>query len=141
MASDGGLWDCIKSGMKDVHWVRVETWQTVAGVPDLNGCLNGVEVWIENKFTDAWAVKIRPHQIGFMEKRRRHGGRTFLMIRRRHSGGPQKGPAVDELWLFNGNDARSVSEYGLDKCKPPLLMCSGGPAKWNWKEVRRLVFE
>ena len=142
MSSDDGLWPEIRKHIRDVDWQRIETGIIAAGVPDLNGCMESVEAWIELKATDTFSVNnISPHQIGWLEKRARNGGRTFLLTRRRHNGGPRKGLAVDEIWLHRGVDARHVLVDGLKDSVPPLLVCSGGPAKWNWELLKIIIFK
>lgn len=138
---DGDLWKEVRKGIPHpVHWTRIETGDVSEGVPDVNGCLNGVECWVELKATDAWAVSIRPMQIGWTERRIRSGGRVYMLTRRRHSGGPRKGPAIDELWIHHGRDMRHVLDLGLQRGPPPALQFGGGPACWDWDAVRRLLF-
>lgn len=137
---DGGLWGVISERMRHVHFQRIETGGTGRGIPDVNGCLGGVEVWLELKATDAWSVGIRPEQIGWAERRLRAGGRVFLATRRRTEGGPRKGAAVDELWIHRGQDIRHVSDLGLRGGPPPLLVSGGGPSVWPWPTVEKLLF-
>jgi len=137
---DGGLRQILQQNMRNVHFQSIETGGTGRGIPDLNGCLNGVESWIELKSTDAWNVVIRPEQVGWAEKRIRHGGRVFLATRRRHDGGPRKGPAVDELWIHRGSDIRHVSRLGLQEGPPPLIKSGGGPSRWLWPVIEEILF-
>lgn len=135
---DDGLRPLLHSGVAGVHWQAVETGLTGAGVPDSNGCAEGVEFWVESKATDGWAVKFEVFQVGWHLRRTRHGGRTFVAVRRRHDGGPRRGPAVDELWLFAGAWVRELSDGGL-LAAPPIGRWTGGPARWDWAEVRDLL--
>jgi hypothetical protein len=138
---DGGLWAEISAHMgHPVDWQRIETGGVGRGIPDLNGCLAGTEIWIELKATNGWAVVVRPEQIGWAERRMRAGGRVFLMTRRRHGGGPLRGPAVDELWIHRGEDTRHVAKEGLRCGRPPLLTTTGGPSQWDWSLARRILF-
>lgn len=69
------------------HFMRMETWAAM-GVPDVNGCKDGVEAWIECKevvkpvrpTTIIKHPKIRPAQITWEAKRRFAGGRTFVAL-------------------------------------------------------------
>jgi hypothetical protein len=122
-----------------VHWQSIETGSTGRGIPDSNGCYNGVEFWCELKSTSGYAVVIRPEQIGWAERRIRAGGRVFLLTRRKAIAGPKKGPAVDELWVHNGALARDVSRAGLKDGPLPLYRGTGGPARWDWNTILRLL--
>ena len=114
MSIDDGLRPLICRNLRTVDWQSIESGLTGLGIPDLNGCVDGHEFWVECKATSAWAVAIDTEQIMWAERRIRHGGRVFLAVRRRHDGGPRKGPAVDELWFFWGGHTRHVAQYGLD---------------------------
>ena len=141
MSIDGGLWAEISKHTTGVDWCRIESGLTGGGIPDLNGCRDGVEVWMELKQTSAWSVRIRPDQVGWAERRIRRGGRVFLLTRRHHDGGPRLGPAVDELWVHRGVDMRGVLRDGMREGPPPLMVCSGGPSSWDWDRVLRTLFE
>ena len=138
---DGGLWSEIDRHVVGPHWQRIETGGTGRGIPDLNGCLAGVEVWMELKTTTAWNVVVRPEQVGWAERRGRSGGRVFLVTRRRSEAGPKKGSACDELFIHHWRDIRNVVTHGLGyEPLVPLLWCDGGPAKWDWREFEKVVF-
>jgi hypothetical protein len=139
MAQDGGLRKLFQQHIPAAHWQPIETWSTGQGVPDLNGCLDGIEFWIELKLTTAYAVSIRPHQIAWAERRLRAGGRVFLAVRRKADAGPRKGQAIDELWLFPGSAMRLVSSYGLLGNYASSLMQGGGPARWPWAAIESFL--
>ena len=42
------LWHLLRDNITDIHWVRIESWST-PGVPDLNGCAEFGEFWVELK--------------------------------------------------------------------------------------------
>ena len=42
------LWKTLRDGLTDVHWTRIESWAS-PGVPDVNGCAEFGEFWIELK--------------------------------------------------------------------------------------------
>lgn len=142
MSSDGGLRPLFRQHLRDqAHWQSIEVGLIAAGVPDSNVCLMpGREVWVEMKQTSSWAVGVRTEQIGWHKHRIRMGGRTFVATRRRHDGGPRKGPAVDELWLCSGNYLGMISSGGLQH--PDINwsgVWSGGPTQWNWDRVRQIL--
>jgi hypothetical protein len=136
---DGGLTGIFRKQMPHVHWQPVETWSTGQGVPDLNGCVSGAEFWIEMKQTKSNKVKIEPEQVAWAERRLRAGGRVFLAVRLHCDAGPRK-EAKDELHLFRSNDARAIMLEGLSAIKAtPLVLLRGGPAKWDWAKVQRVL--
>ncbi len=113
-------------------WQAVETGSTGRGIPDLHYCFpGGVSGWIEAKKTTGWAVSISPEQIAWNEQYTRMGGRCFIAVRRQ---GSARGIGRDELWLFEGNQVRALSEKGL-KCGTHLAKYEDGPAKWDWIDI------
>jgi len=136
---DGGLSQHIQRYLPHWDWQRVESSAIASGVPDLNGCYNGVEVWVELKQTGAWALDIRPAQIAWAEKRVRHGGRVFMAVRRHCFAGPRR-EAVDELHLFSGHQVRDLSAVGLERAHK-LGIWEGRPADWNWTEINTILLK
>ncbi len=136
MALDGGLWPVIKANLKDWHFQRIETGGVGNGVPDLNGCYIGNDIWIELKWTDGWKPIIRSEQVAWAERRARAGGRVFLAVRRKCDAGPRR-IVADELWVYRADGFRRVSLTGL-KDNPPVLLCTGGPREWNWSAIHEL---
>jgi hypothetical protein len=130
---DDGLRLLFRQRLPAVDWQAIETGGTGKGVPDLNGCMDGNEVWIEMKMTAHWAVqKMRPEQVAWIERRVRHGGRVFVAVRRAH----------DELWLLAPGAARPlIMGVRLSDLPADLILgrWSGGPARWNWAEVAFLL--
>lgn len=121
---DGELRSVFRKHLPRVGWTSIETAGTEPGVPDLNGCYEGVEFWVENKKTDAWAVEVKPSQVGWHKLRQSKGGRTFFAVRRQR----------DELHLIHGRYADVLRHDGLREC-PTLLLCEGGPAAWDWAGI------
>ena len=134
---DGDLRKTFRQHLPRVDWQAIETAMTGGGVPDVNYCVDGFEGWIENKRSTGWAVKIRPEQIGWIERRLRHGGHILLAIRRQLPAGPRRGPAVDELWLFRGAAIRAIRDGGLNASKASDRhgVWDGGPGRWDWGAV------
>ena len=133
MSVDDGLRALFRANLrKGFHWQSVETGFTSRGVPDSNCCcVPGVEFWVEFKSVRrGWAVKIRPEQVGWLLTRERHGGRTFVAVRRRVEG-------ADELYVYRGSVARDLKDRGL--LAVPLLRCSGGPSRWDWDAVSSIL--
>jgi hypothetical protein len=123
---DGGLRKLFQTNIPYVHWVSVESGGTSRGIPDANGCLDGKEFWIEFKQCAHWKVPLRAEQIGWLLRRTRAGGRTFIAVRR----------ADTELWLFNGSGAKQLAELGLKACRDQAFgVWHGGPAAWDWAKI------
>lgn len=132
MSSDGGLRLIFRQKLPAAHWTPIETGATAAGVPDVNFCFSGgIEGWIEFKKTTGWSVGLRPAQVGWLLRRTRLGGRAFVAVRQLRAG-------QDWLWLLQGSDSRSLKDGGLKRVTP-LGVWSGGPAKWSWETVQRLL--
>jgi len=71
--SDGNLRQIFQQYIPEAHWQSIET-LIGRGTPDMNGCLNGTEFWIENKLTSGWAVTFETGQVAWAERRVRAGG-------------------------------------------------------------------
>ena len=75
------LWryiNLIQKTEKTWHLIRIES-NTINGIPDVNGIIDGKEFWIELKANDAKLVGLSKYQINFHLKRRRLGGRCFIL--------------------------------------------------------------
>jgi hypothetical protein len=63
---------------KDCDITPIET-STSRGVPDLNLCRQGVEIWVELKLFVSGRVLLRPEQYAWGLRRHHHGGRVFIV--------------------------------------------------------------
>jgi len=97
--SESTLWDYMRRGLPRGHWRRIEN-VVLSGDPDVNGCVDGTECWIELKVLDAWPKrKTTPVRIDHYTKHQRQwaidrtqaGGKCFLFVR-----------VIDEYFLFTG---------------------------------------
>lgn len=115
---ESAFWQLVKKNLPNTHLQRIETGGTGRGIPDVNGCHNGVEFWVELKVVNAGKkIRLRPEQIGWLVKRSIHGGRSFVLVR-----------APDaQIYLYPGKDAREVLEEGLRR--EPIL-CLAKPYDW-----------
>jgi hypothetical protein len=103
MTTDAGLPHLIQTNLPLVDWARVETWAVGPGMPDLNGCYLGQDVWVECKATYGWMVsRVRIPQVAWLERRARAGGRCWVAVR-------QRGSRRDSLWLLFFKFALSFS--------------------------------
>lgn len=125
--TDAHLRQLFPRHLSQVHFVAVETGGTGRGIPDLNGCFNGIEFWIELKRARYWRIDISAEQCAWAERRLRAGGRVFVAVRRQSE-------RVDELYLYHGAVARQLRTDRLDAV-PCLGTWPGGPKRWNWTQI------
>lgn len=126
--ADGGLRPLFKQNAPG-FWQAIETGGTGKGIPDSHFVIEGVSGWMEFKQTETVKVGLRPEQVAWINKYHRNGGNVFIGVRYKHDGGPRKGPAVDEFWLYSGADVLSVARAGL-RCRP-LLCCRTSEIPWD----------
>jgi len=132
MKIDGGLRQLFRKHLPEFHWQAIESFVTGAGIPDANGCLDGIEVWIENKFAKGRRrVDISPAQVGWIEQRLRHGGRVFIAVRHVTS-------KLDTLYLLQGNTARELIAGEVPEAVA-IGTWHGGPVRWDWDAVKQLL--
>ena len=67
------LWQRIKKHCTKPHFIRVES-NTINGIPDINGCWDTKEFWMELKSDKVGYPKLSKWQISWMNKRILHGG-------------------------------------------------------------------
>ena len=86
MASEDGTWKRLRNVLRDVHVSRVEN-LTEDGMPDVNGCHEGCEFWIELKQLDEWPkrkstkvkVGMRESQLRWIAARGKAGGNVHVL--------------------------------------------------------------
>lgn len=135
---DGGLRQLFRAHLPAVFFQSVETGGTGRGIPDTHYIIPpaGISGWIEYKETSTWSVPLDAEQVAWIGRYIRYGGRAFVAVRRRHAGGPRKGPAVDELYLFWGHYAPQIKAEGIRPQKyRHLHRYVGGPSIWPWPEI------
>jgi hypothetical protein len=134
---DDGLRSLFHTNLRRFHWQAIESGLTGGGIPDSNFCINGIEGWVEHKATATNKIPLSSDQVGWHLRRYRAGGRTFIAVRYRHSGGPRLGVAVDRLYLYLGRDVKALLLTGLRN--KPLKVWEGGPNRWDWVEIARFL--
>ena len=131
--ADGNLRKLFRENLPRVHWQSIETGATGEGVPDSNGCVAGNEFWVEHKMTTGWRVEFQTSQPAWIHRRYRAGGRVWIAVR-------QVLPDDDLLWMFYGGVVRELMSDGLRISPAHVTGCwRGGPRRWNWGAVERLL--
>lgn len=137
--ADAGLRKIFSDHLTEAHWQPVETWSTGQGVPDVEYCFpGGFSGWIENKWTQAFALAIDGKQVAWIERRVRVGGRVFVAIRQKRDASARI-EARDALFLFAGSAVRKLYREGLKTDVSPLLISYGKPEKWDWVAVKKIL--
>jgi len=90
------------------RFTRIEN-AVSAGVPDVNICINGVEVWIECKEALGKKVEIRASQFVWAIEQRAAGGEWYCMIK--HGGGYAVGMNNDILKLKKSVDVAEFPNF------------------------------
>src|SRR4051794_12801247 len=138
---DGNINKLLKEHIPAAMWTRIECGSIAPGTPDLHGILSGVSIWIETKQTLSWKIhNFAPAQIAFIEKYTRQNGRVFIAVRQLTT---SETKPRDTLWLLSWRAARFLIQGGSLANLPPedvLVMSPGGPRKWDWQEIERVLF-
>ncbi len=138
MSVDDGLRQLFRAHLPRTFIQAIETGQTGRGIPDLYYIHQGHSGWVECKATSAWSVPLEAEQVAWLCRHARAGGRSFVAVRRRHAGGPRKGPPEDQLYLYRGADSPRLRAEGL-LGPDHVLRFDGGPRSWNWPAILALL--
>lgn len=83
MPKESSLWRLIRDNSpKGIHWQRIESGMTASGIPDLNGCFQGTEVWVELKMVRGNQLGLRPMQRAWLFNRAIAGGNCFVLAKK-----------------------------------------------------------
>ena len=97
------LWQHLKKLLPMVHWQRIEL-SYMPGIPDLNGCYEGVEIWIELKVVRRGKkINLTRPQVNWIKKRTKAGGRTLIMVLK-----------DDQITVWPGEEIDDILEHGID---------------------------
>lgn len=141
---DGGLRKIFRDKLEEPDWQPIETGDLYPGVPDMNGCWSGREIWIEFKQTTHWQLSFRPEQVSWIHRRTRAGGLCWIAVRRnwRNTRGRQKSSISDELWVIPGSDIIAAATGGLRSTESSRWVhWSGGPSEWPWGTIQNMLFQ
>jgi len=125
MAKEASLWALLKEHLpKEAHFQRIETGGTGKGVPDVNYCYEGKEVWIELKSIEGLKSTLTPFQIAWIYNRYRSGGNTFILMRKINT-------KKKQIKLFSPSQGLSLKELGDLNWKTDSLVTLEIPYKWE----------
>jgi len=115
------------------HWQRIETGGTGTGIPDVNLCYEGKEIWIELKLVKGKRIDLSPTQIAWHMKRTKAGGRTWILARHTYDG--VRIGKGDKIYLWEGNQAKALKELGMN-CENSLTW----EAPFDWEDIMKNIF-
>jgi len=124
---DGGLRQLFRRHLPEWDWQPIETGALSPGVPDLNGCRQGREVWVEMKHTTGWVVKFRPMQPSWILRRLAAGGHVYIAVRQRQR-------TTDRLYLYRGEYVLQLQEIGL-RCASWSVCLGQEESEWYWPSL------
>ena len=91
----------IQKQKKNWHFVRIES-NTVNGIPDVNGVINGREYWIELKCNRGNNIGLSKYQLLWHSKRVQSGGKCFILhLTEKH----------EHIEILEVRDSRSRSRF------------------------------
>jgi len=120
------LFQLLKNNLKNTHFTRIES-HTELGIPDVNACHNGQEVWLELKANSRKDLGLSKYQIVWMKKRIKHGGNVWIMNR----------PLLDKTLRIYSPSTIDPGSLTSVHGQPTLVL---GPTKINWDQVMDLLF-
>ena len=119
------LWKALRDNITDIHWTRIESWSS-PGVPDVNGCAEFGEFWIELKIIKNKRLLLSPHQVAWHIKRSLHSGRAFILARE---------AGRTPLFLFSGEQAKDLVDLKVGEI-PPIVEI---PHPYDWARLRKAL--
>jgi hypothetical protein len=106
--------------------LRIESMSS--GMPDINACMTGLEVWIESKVFVTGRVLLRPEQYAWGHRRATHGGRVYVVAWHTKQN-------TLFLWRYPGVDCIQHGKY-LQIISAPMVVI---PKKSL--DLRRILFD
>lgn len=120
------LWKTLRKNLPQVHWQRIEG-LSMPGIPDVNGCCNGVEVWIELKIVPYYKIDLTMPQCTWLRKRVEAGGHTYVLAERHR---------IIRVW--RGIHAFGLRDMGWEVISPEFEAdLSSDP---DWDGLSRILF-
>jgi hypothetical protein len=76
------LWQTLRQGLPGAQWSRIES-TAGSGVPDVNGFMNGVELWFELKMMKGNRLEFRQSQVAWIGRRLKLGATNVFVLARK----------------------------------------------------------
>jgi hypothetical protein len=136
--ADGGLRALVRAKLAHVgRWSSIETGGTEQGVPDLHLMTRSVgagrDVWVECKRTEAWAVKFKPAQVGWLYTQWRYGGNALIFTRRMRHG------KFDSIYVTSAEHVKDLKQHGLRRVPHLLVAECPDVAQWPWDLIENAL--
>ena len=131
---ESNFWNLLKAHLpKTIDTQRIETGSTGRGIPDVNMCKLGKEIWVELKVVKGRKVQLSPEQTAWHFRRTRAGGTTWILARDKVDGG-RKGK-YDKIYAWSGKYSVDVSGNGIDSENAIVW-----ERPFDWDEIWQLLF-
>jgi len=103
MPKETTLYQSLRKNIPQVHWQRIESPMT-QGTPDVNGCIQSKEFWLELKIARGNKIKFSNFQCNWAQKRISSGGKVFALIQHNKN---------KWIRLYHGFQFKGLQEQGL----------------------------
>tara|TARA_R110000824_G_scaffold64402_2_gene168250 strand:+ start:20478 stop:20888 length:411 start_codon:yes stop_codon:yes gene_type:complete len=131
---ESNFWNLLKAHLpKTIDTQRIETGSTGRGIPDVNMCKLGKEIWVELKVVKGRKVQLSPEQTAWHFRRTRAGGTTWILARDKVDG-VRKGK-YDKIYAWSGKYSVDVSGNGIDSENAIVW-----ERPFDWDEIWQLLF-
>ena len=130
MPKETTLYQSLRTNLPQVHWQRIESPMT-QGTPDVNGCYEGYEFWLELKIARGNKIKFSNFQCNWAFKRVASGGRVFTLIQHHQN---------KWIRLYDSNQFRTLLEQGLSSSECLLEITPKYSSK-DWLAILNLIID
>lgn len=133
--TESDFWSDIRLHCPAPDWTRIEN-TAMSGAPDVNGCLDGVDVWLELKIKKGNLIEIRHSQILWMRQRLTRNARNVWVVARDR----------DTLYVWAAARALVASHTPTRVIAKSMFIAPGEPdyktvLPFNWREFQDFVFK
>lgn len=137
------LWSTLKEKLNleqhGIHWSRIEN-VAGTGIPDVEGCCRGKQVWVELKMFHGKQLSIRTSQVAWQMKRIKAGGRVFFIARRGDELLVYTSRAILEYVTAPGNAKLGPDQKSLLFSPPDALALLKLSKPFDWTQVKEVLF-
>ena len=119
------------------HSERIEN-STGSGIPDVNTCFQGQEVWIELKIITGYQFHLRRTQYNWINRRLKEQGRIFILIGHKRNKTRWTGELItgeDLIKAIPTSEKEQYYLYNLEDVKHRTF-----PSIINWSDLNNVVY-